>query len=569
MVPACTVRLPTKATSVDWVKDGPVTFKKIQLTAGRRDLDEREQCEIRHGHIYGRLRACAGSATLGCQSPGHTCEHRQLSSGSMAGAKGPRAVAMQFLAAFLANVVAMNTGYIVGWSAVSLPVLESNTTEPTVNPLDRPLTRDESSWVASLMVMASMPGPAVSSAVSRRWGYKLAGYLLGAFDILAGLTVMFAPSFPVLLLGRVLTGFGAGCSPVMSTTYISEAAQEHVRGSLGTFFALMFNAGVLVAYIVGAVAPYRIVCAGAVVLPALYLCSFFFLPESPQYLLSKGRSEEAAESLRWFRAAGHDVDAELKALQSTLSSGTVEKGHKRLSIPEFFKDRAARRGLIALVVLILNQQLSGGMTILNYVVEMLSSTGNGGSAAWSAVVVATLQFAATFLSSALVDRAGRRPLLLATNAGMAACLTALGGYFFAQASGYDVDPVWWLPASVMSFSLVLGAIGIGSLLFVILNELFSPDALPVAISVGLALQTVATTAVLKLYVVLVVWLQPYGCYWFYAVSCILSNVYILLFLPETKNRPIKDIISDLRGESKKTRAHKHRYNQVAAVESQT
>ncbi|XP_049764531.1 facilitated trehalose transporter Tret1-like [Schistocerca cancellata] len=399
----------------------------------------------------------------------------------------------------------------------------------------------------------SIFGPTACSLSIHRWGFKATGYIVGIFSALSGVIVLVARSFAVLLAGRILIGLATGGGAVVSTNYVAGAAQAHVRGALGTFFALMFNGGVLLAV--------------GVAVPTVYTVCFFFLPESPLHLLSKGREEEAARSLRWFRATGHDVAGELKEMRLTIEAGQGGD-RKRMTVAQFFKERASRYAFAAIVVLILNQQLNGSLVALNYVVEMLAAAGDSVSAGWSAVAVAALQFAATFLSSALVDRAGRRPLLLGSNAGIAACHAALGGYFYAQAAGLDVAAAWWLPVCATSLFLVLNAVGVGALLMVVVNEFFSPEAMPIAMSISIGVQTVTAAAVIKMYVVLLGWLQMHGCYWFFAACCILSNVYIFFFLPESKNRPINDILAELRGESKKQKKLNTHYDPVDVTESQ-
>ncbi|XP_049834735.1 facilitated trehalose transporter Tret1-like [Schistocerca gregaria] len=495
----------------------------------------------------------AGAATDSITFFGELDELSQERSGQEAAAgtttpdKNATSVATQLLAAFVAHLISLNCGYAVGWAAVAIPVLKSNGTEYSPPALYMPLSTEECSWVVSASLISSAVGPMLSSQVCRCWGYKPAGYLVGITATMGGVAVLLARGLPALLAGRVVVGMAMGAVPVVANAYMADAAQQHVRGALGTFFALLFNAGILLAYIVGAVATYLEVCAVAVGLPVLYTVCFFFLPESPRYLVSSGKVEEAEKSLRWFRPVGHDIEGELKLMRYELESKSTEGG---MSVAEFFRDRASRLGFIAFLILILNQNLDGTGVILNYVVEMFSAADATVSAQWAAVVVAAVQLLATLLSSVLVDRVGRRPLLMASNAGMATCLTAVGWYFFALASGYDVSSLWWLPITSLSLSLVLNACGIGSLLFVIATELFSSDAQAVAFSIGFTAAVVVNATVLKFYVALLDWIDIYGCYWLFAVSCLVSNVYIFFFLPETKNRPITDIVAELNGEKK-------------------
>ncbi|XP_047002850.1 facilitated trehalose transporter Tret1-like [Schistocerca americana] len=494
------------------------------------------------------------------ESPSAAAVHRLLfprahGPPNMAGKAADAKLLPQCAAAFVVNLATLANGYCLGWPAVELPVLESNGTALRPSPLESPLSKDEASWVAAAMILASSFTPPLYSAVSARWGRKLAGYLSAAPFALGGVLLVQGRTLGWLVAGRLLAGVGSGGVLALAPHYVAEVAQERHRGALGTVFAIQLNMGILLAYLVGAVATYRSVCALCIALPTAFVAAWTALPETPQYLLSRGRDVDALRSLRWLRGSGYDVEGELERLKKSAASSSRDedtgRAQEKPSLADFFLDRASRRAFITVLVLIANLQLCGNFIVMNYAVELFSEAGSS--------------LAASALTSQLVDRAGRRPLLLASNAAVAGCLAALGGYFYAKRLGLDVSPVWWLPVASLSLFVAACNLGIAALVFVILNEMFAPDMAHIAISIGIPTFLLAAFAVLKAYVYMLAWLDIYGSYWLFAACTLASNVYIFFFLPETKGRPIADIVAELNGGAKKSARHEM-YDPVAQSE---
>lgn len=485
----------------------------------------------------------------------------------MAGKDAEARLLPQCAAAFIVNLVTLANGYNLGWPAVALPVLESNGTRLEPNPLGAPLDKGEASWVAAAMILVSALTPPLYSAASGRWGRKVAGYLAAGPFMLSGVLLVFGRSLAALVAARVLAGVGSGGALAVAPHYVAEVAREKHRGALGTALAIQLNVGILLAYVVGAVARYRTVCTLCIALPTVFVAAWTALPETPQYLLSRGGRElEALRSLRWLRGPDFDVEGELERLKAAAAAAPAAgDAAGKPSLADFFRDRASRRGFISVMVLIANLQLCGYFVVVNYAVQLFAEAGAGVPPAWSAVVVGALQLAASALTSQLVDRAGRRPLLLVSNAAIAASLAALGGYFYARRIGLDVTAYWWLPVASLSVFVSVCNLGIAALAFVILNELFAPYMAHIAISLGIPFFLFSAFAVLKVYVYMVAWLDIYGSYWLFAACTLASNVYIYFCLPETKGRPIADIVEELSGGAKRSGRHEM-YDPVAQTE---
>ena len=163
-------------------------------------------------------------------------------------------------------------------------------------------------------------------------------------------------------------------------------------------------------------------------LPALFFLGLLKLPETPVYHVKRGRAAAARRSLLWYRGHGQ-VDAELEELQAAAKR---EDSSETAAVGDLLHHRGSRRALVQSLCLFANQQFCGVIAVLNNTHKIFEQAGSSLSSAQASIVVAAMQAVMTYLSSFLMDRTGRRTLLLASNLLMALCLAILGGCFYAK-----------------------------------------------------------------------------------------------------------------------------------------
>jgi sugar porter (SP) family MFS transporter len=378
-------------------------------------------------------------------------------------------------------------------------------------------------------IIGSAVGGKLADAISRKTTLIVLAIIFGIGAIATSL----APSLPVFLVCRVVVGFAIGASSMVAPMYIAELAPDSIRGGLVAMNQLAITVGIAVSYWVdlafaSAGASWRPMFAVAVV-PALGLgIGMLFLSRSPRWLASKGRWEEAEASLR---RVGGDVDSEMKALHEALEQ------ESRSSVREFL-----RGGLrVALSVgfgLAVFQQLVGINTVIYYAPTIFGYAGfhSATTAILATSVVGVTNVVATIASMLLVDRVGRRPLLLIGLVGIVITLAVMGAVFAIGPSSAGPLVLICLLGYIICF-----AVGMGPVFWIMGAELF-PTRLR---GVGSSISTVGNwSANLLVSVTFLTLIQMVGkpvTFWIYAALGVVAFIFCFTLVPETKGRPLEDI----------------------------
>lgn len=189
---------------------------------------------------------------------------------------------------------------------------------------------------------------------------------------------------------RVLSGLSAAGTLVLPSIYVSEIATPDIRGALGTLLILMCCSGILFAYAAGAYLSYWVMVWVNLAQPLAFMCCFFWLPETPFYLLGKGRRDEAMASLRWFRASD-DVGDEIAEIDKFVGGTPSKEGDVSSSFADILFTKGTLVGLTIVVVLSANQMLSGTFAILNYAVLIFEESGSSLPSSLATIMLGVLQ----------------------------------------------------------------------------------------------------------------------------------------------------------------------------------
>jgi sugar porter (SP) family MFS transporter len=310
------------------------------------------------------------------------------------------------------------------------------------------LSKIELGWsVASLTLTATL-AMMVSGPLSDRLGRLPVLKIAAVLFTISALVCAIAPSFAVLVAARMLGGFGVGAALIIAPMYIAEMAPPRLRGRMVSFNQLNIVLGISAAffsnYLILRFGKSDLAWAealrlgawnwrwmlGVEALPALfYFLALYAVPESPRWLVMRGRVAEAREILARV-SGGEQADADLKAMADSLQS---EAGQARASVGDLFKPAMKLVLAIGVSVAIL-QQITGINAVFFYAPTIFEQSGIGTDAAFmQAVLVGLVNLVFTVLAIALIDKLGRRPLLGAGVAGIAVCMLLLS-YGFGSAT---------------------------------------------------------------------------------------------------------------------------------------
>ncbi|XP_063242381.1 facilitated trehalose transporter Tret1-like [Bacillus rossius redtenbacheri] len=405
----------------------------------------------------------------------------------------------QYVAAVIVNILSFVSGSTYGWMAPMLPVLQGEDSPLGIPPV----SNTDASWLASIPSMSRLLTIPLYGYAMDRLGHKVTGYLIAAPFLISWLLLLFADSLSMLFWSRIITGLAYGGITLFVPSYTIDIAEDNIKGRLGVFFVLSMNIGCTFAYIMGSYTSYAVFHWTHTVIPVIFIVAFFWMPESPLFLMTAGKAEEAKDALRWLRN-GEDCEIELERLQFRAQEILEERKRKE-----------------------------SGTTI---------------PASLATILIGALQTVGSLLSSITIERSGRRVLLISGDVIMAVCLATLGLYLYLRGLGWDVAVVGWLPVACLSaYVLGMGAT-LGPLPFMLATEMVTPQARSVVQSVCVVAVASATFAANMSFLPLVALVGQHGCFLLYALVCVVGAVCVFLTVPETKNRSIEEVVEQLKSD---------------------
>lgn len=463
--------------------------------------------------------------------PGVSQNHL-VASAAQAGRKLP-----QYIAALAATLGALASGSMLGWSSpVVFAITQVNSTDYNFS-----VTEDQGAWISSLINLGAAFICFPIGLIMDLIGRKKTMLLLVLPFTLGWALIIWAGNVGMLMAGRFITGIAGGAFCVTAPAYTSEIAQDSIRGTLGSYFQLMITIGILFAYGVGnytSVFVFNILCG---LIPILFGAIFFFMPESPKFLAMKGMNEEARRSLVWLRGHEYDVDSELNELRRQQEESQVNQSSFRSNITK----RNVIKAIVICYFLMIFQQLSGINAVIFNTSTIFSSAGASISEAVSSIIIGVIQVAATFVSSLVVDRLGRRILLLLSALIMCICSLALGVYFYLKdihGEGSDViQAISWIPLLSLSLFIVAFSIGFGPIPWMMAGELCLINIKAFVSSTAGTLNWLLSFAVTSTFSALRVSMGMGQVFWIFSSIMVLAFLFIFFIVPETKGKSVDEI----------------------------
>jgi len=317
----------------------------------------------------------------------------------------------------------------------------------------------------AMALIGTIVGAMSAGIPGQKWGGRETLRILAVFYVLSALGCAFAWNWYVLLAARFLGGLGIGGSSVLGPVYIAELAPAKMRGRLVGLFQINIVIGILLAYFsnyciarMGLGAPEWRWQFGVAALPAvLFLVMLFGIPPSSRWLVTQSRVEEARSVLQLMGA--ENPEAELKEIVDSIHL-------ERLQTSEPLFAWKYRLPIFLAITIGMFNQLSGINAILYYLNDIFAAAGfSKMSGDLQAVAVGSMNLFATLLAMSVIDKLGRKTLLLIGSVGTAACLAGVSGVFFTQSHRSYL--LWLLVAYIAFFAISQGAV-----IWVYISEVF-------------------------------------------------------------------------------------------------
>ena len=399
--------------------------------------------------------------------------------------------------------------------------------------------------IVSFLLVGAMVGALSGGPLSDRVGRRPTTLLAAIIFGLGALAVALAPSVVVIIIGRFLLGLGVGLASMIVPLYIAEIAPADRRGALVSLNQLMITIGILLSYIVGVIFTpiegWRYMFSVALIPALILFIGMFSLPESPRWLFEHGQRDKARSVLGRSRSP-EEVDLELQEMEQIKSQ---EGQDERVSYGELFAP-FVRPALIIGIGLAIFQQITGINTVIYYAPTILQNVGfsEGGAIAATALGVGVVNVGFTILAVRIIDRAGRKPLLLIGLVGMVISLALLGIVFSTGATG---GAAGLLATVCLGLYIASFAISLGPVFWLMISEIYPLRIRGTAMSVASIANWGSNFLVALMFPVLLAALGGATLFWLFAVIGIVAWVFIYFRVPETKNRTLEEIEASFRG----------------------
>ncbi|VVC44860.1 Hypothetical protein CINCED_3A012419 [Cinara cedri] len=479
---------------------------------------------------------------------------------SMLSVNGPRGTRRegkkfrQYAAALSTTIGPFAVGTVLAWTSPVLPMLEGPGSKI-------PITSDEGSWVGSLIAIGAIIGSIPAGKGADIYGRKPTIAALAVPFIISWAMIYFATSVWELYVARLIAGAVIGGVTATVPMYIGEIAESSIRGELGSYIQVKVTLGILYVYAIGPFVSYEQLALLCGIIPVImFFLVLLVAPETPTYLLRKGKKREAEQSLILLRGIDYDISGELEELQMQL-----EEEQKRSSnFRDLISSRATVRASIAVMGLLSFLSFSG-INVLIFYAESIFKEGGSEivSPKTSSIIIGVLQVIFTFASALLVDKAGRRVLLLISDSVMAVCLAGLGYFFFLKHNG--VSALNFIPLVSLGVYISTFSLGFGPIPGVMMGELFSPDVKGLALGIVCVIASLLEFVVVKMYQNLLNWFGYAVTFWIFAGFCVLGTVFVWFLVPETKNKSLQEIQNELNGKKKPKNRNANRSLQMESL----
>ncbi|MFD4985340.1 sugar porter family MFS transporter [Streptomyces sp. NPDC058372] len=398
----------------------------------------------------------------------------------------------------------------------------------------------QQSSVVSVLLIGAVVGSLLSGRLSDRIGRRRILALVGVAFLAGTAVVTFAGGFVTLLVGRIVLGLSVGAASATVPVYLSEISPPAIRGRLLTLNQLMITVGILAAYLVNLAFAssemWRAMFAvGAVPAALLLAAALWLLPESPQWLITHGRAEVARRGIT--ALIGPDAADEVvsRAQQrmaddrETRKQQNEEQGHKQLSAPD------VRPALVIGLTLAAVQQFGGINSIIYYAPTIIQQTGlNASNSILYSVAIGVINLLMTLVAIRMVDRIGRRPMVLVSLGLMAVSVFLLGLSFIVE-MGSELTLLF------MVVYIAAYAGGLGPVFWTLIGEVFPPSVRAAGSSASTAVNWMSNFAVSLAFLPLATVIGQGETFWVFAVICVLAFAFVVKYLPETKGRDDEQI----------------------------
>lgn len=436
---------------------------------------------------------------------------------------------------FSATFSALAAGTVLGWTSPILDDLETGKFQGIT------LNKNQIGWTGSFVTLGGMAMCIPTGFICDLIGRKKTLLTLFIPFTCGWLLIIFAKNVLMLYFGRLITGMAAGACCIAAPLYTIEIAHKSLRGTLGSYFQLMVTVGIFIAYLFGKLLSpihFTILCA---TMPIIFIILFMFQPESPTYLLKRGFYDQAKLALFKLRGDHYNVDEELNEIEGFIK----ETAQTSVSLMRTFKQQHIIKAFFIALALMFFQQFSGINAVVLYTSDIFKTSGVHLDPKVASIIVGAFQVVATFFSSLVIDKLGRKFLLVISSL-FITITTLLLGMYFTLKTRTNLNPdmleeLGFLPVGALCVFIIAYSLGLGPIPWVISGEIFPMEIKSIMSSTAGTLNWFLAFLLTKFYLQICDIIGEDSTFYVFCFCSSLGLLFSYFILPETKGKSVAEI----------------------------
>lgn len=428
-----------------------------------------------------------------------------------------------WLTAILCMLPNMSFGAMLAFISISLPFYTDINNNSSIYMDD-----ERSSWFVSLNQPIRMAGTLIASILTNKIGRKKSIIISAIVMIFGGTMAYFAQSYWMLMIGSQLAGFGSGLVVTPTYSLLNDVTIIKLRGTLGSLNTLTVNGGYLYGLVIGMIISMSYLPLVMIAPAILFLAFFWLLPESPVWLASKGKTDEARDVLQNLRGAKYDVDPELKEILGVVCENQ-DTQKKTVFCKEFLKPA------IIITILFFFQALAGADTISYF--GMVIFNGHHIDEKFIALFYQVNITLGYIIAPYIMARINRRPQFIGAVISHGIALSVLGSSSFLPE--HPLKP--YISLACLCMSGLSYGLGVGPVPFVLMSEMFGVKYKSEGMAIGMAARCLMAFGQLKVFANIRSIIGIDGIFLCHSILNFCAALFVFLVLPETRNKSMTEL----------------------------